>query len=128
MDENYDVIVLGTGLTECVLSGILSVEGKRCCTSTDKTLRWRIGLLKPLPVIRQVQTKLPKPELKGRDRDWCVDLIPKFLMANGELTNILVNTDVTRYMEFKQIAASYVYRNGRIAKVPPTPRKHWLRP
>ena len=29
MDENYDVIVLGTGLTECVLSGILSVEGKK---------------------------------------------------------------------------------------------------
>lgn len=29
MDENYDVIVLGTGLTECILSGVLSVEGKK---------------------------------------------------------------------------------------------------
>jgi Rab GDP dissociation inhibitor len=29
MDEEYDVIVLGTGLTECILSGILSVEGKK---------------------------------------------------------------------------------------------------
>ena len=29
-------------------------------------------------------------------------------MANGELTNILVSTDVTRYLEFKQIAGSYV--------------------
>lgn len=28
-DEHYDVIVLGTGLTECVLSGLLSMEGKR---------------------------------------------------------------------------------------------------
>jgi Rab GDP dissociation inhibitor len=28
MDEEYDVIVLGTGLTECVLSGLLSVEGE----------------------------------------------------------------------------------------------------
>lgn len=27
MDEEYDVIVLGTGLTECILSGLLSVEG-----------------------------------------------------------------------------------------------------
>ncbi len=25
----YDVIVLGTGLTECILSGLLSVEGKK---------------------------------------------------------------------------------------------------
>lgn len=54
----------------------------------------------------------------GRDRDWCVDLIPKFLMSNGELTNILVHTDVTRYIEFKQISGSYVYRDGKIAKVP----------
>lgn len=119
MDENYDVIVLGTGLTECVLSGILSVEGKKVLhidrqdfyggESASLNLSQLYGKFKP---------SSQKPELKGRDRDWCVDLIPKFLMANGELTNILVNTDVTRYMEFKQIAASYVYRNGRIAKVP----------
>ena len=32
MDEiapEYDVIVLGTGLTECILSGVLSVKGKK---------------------------------------------------------------------------------------------------
>jgi hypothetical protein len=29
MDEEYDCIVLGTGLTECVLSGLLSVSGKK---------------------------------------------------------------------------------------------------
>lgn len=29
MDETYDVIVLGTGLTECILSGLLSMDGKK---------------------------------------------------------------------------------------------------
>lgn len=29
MHLEYDVIVLGTGFTECVLSGLLSVEGKK---------------------------------------------------------------------------------------------------
>lgn len=29
MDDTYDVIVLGTGLTECILSGLLSVDGKK---------------------------------------------------------------------------------------------------
>ncbi|KAJ7331258.1 Rab GDP dissociation inhibitor beta [Desmophyllum pertusum] len=29
MDEDYDVIVLGTGLKECILSGLLSVNGKK---------------------------------------------------------------------------------------------------
>ena len=40
------------------------------------------------------------------------------MMANGEMTKMLVHTDVTRYLEFKQIA--YVLRDGRIAKVPAT--------
>jgi len=54
--------------------------------------------------------------------DWNIDLVPKLLMANGELTNILVSTDVTRYLEFRQIAGSYVQQgNGSratVAKVP----------
>jgi Rab GDP dissociation inhibitor len=29
MNETYDVIVLGTGLKECVLSGLLATKGKK---------------------------------------------------------------------------------------------------
>ena len=29
MDAEYDCIVLGTGLTECILSGMLAVSGKK---------------------------------------------------------------------------------------------------
>lgn len=54
--------------------------------------------------------------------DWNIDLVPKLLMANGELTNILVSTDVTRYLEFRQIAGSYVQTGAgtraNVAKVP----------
>lgn len=43
-------------------------------------------------------------------------------MSNGELTNILVSTDVTKYLEFKQIAGSYVQTGqgarAQVAKVP----------
>ena len=31
MDESYDAIVLGTGLKECILSGLLSVDGLKVC-------------------------------------------------------------------------------------------------
>jgi Rab GDP dissociation inhibitor len=45
-------------------------------------------------------------------------------MANGELTNILVSTDVTRYLEFRQIAGSFVQQGAgpraTVAKVPST--------
>ena len=57
------------------------------------------------------------PEDLGRDRDYNLDLVPKFIMANSELVTILTHTDVTRYLEFKQIAGSYVFREGRISKV-----------
>lgn len=29
MDQEYDAIVLGTGLKECIISGLLSVGGKK---------------------------------------------------------------------------------------------------
>ena len=29
MEETYDAIVLGTGLTECIISGLLAVDGKK---------------------------------------------------------------------------------------------------
>ena len=60
------------------------------------------------------------PSELGRDRDYAIDLVPKFIIASGELTKILVHTDVTRYLEFKQIAGSYVFRDGKISKVPST--------
>ena len=56
----------------------------------------------------------------GKDRDYNLDLVPKFIMASSELVKILTHTDVTRYLEFKLVAGSYVYRDGRISKVPAT--------
>jgi Rab GDP dissociation inhibitor len=61
----------------------------------------------------------PNEEL-GRDRDYNLDLVPKFIMANSDLVKILTHTDVTRYLEFKQISGSFVFRDGRISKVPVT--------
>jgi Rab GDP dissociation inhibitor len=60
------------------------------------------------------------PEDLGKDRDWSLDQIPKFIMANSDLVKILTKTDVTRYLEFKQISGSFVYRDGYISKVPAT--------
>ena len=47
-----------------------------------------------------------------------MDLIPKFLMANGQLVKLLIHTEVTRYLEFKVVEGSYVYKGGKIFKVP----------
>ena len=111
MNESYDVIVLGTGLKECILSGLLSVKGKKVlhldrngyygadCASLNLTNLWKMFRPGSNP-----------PAEYGHNRDWNVDLIPKFIMANGKLVKMLLHTKVTRYLEWKCVDASYVYQ------------------
>lgn len=121
MDEEYDVIVLGTGLTECILSGLLSVEGKKVLhMDRNDYYGGDSASLNLTQLYRKFRSDQAPPAELGRDRDYAVDLIPKFIIASGELTQILVHTDVTRYLEFKQIAGSFVFRDGKISKVPST--------
>ncbi|KAG6832278.1 Rab GDP dissociation inhibitor alpha [Tricholoma furcatifolium] len=119
MDEEYDVIVLGTGLTECILSGLLSVEGKKVLhMDRNDYYGGDSASLNLTQLYRKFRPDQAPPSELGRDRDYAIDLIPKFIIASGELTNMLVHTDVTRYLEFKQIAGSFVYRDKKISKVP----------
>jgi len=113
--------VLGTGLTECILSGLLSVEGKKVLhMDRNDYYGGDSASLNLTQLYRKFRPSQAPPTELGRDRDYAVDLIPKFIFASGELTKILVHTDVTRYLEFKQIAGSFVFRDGKISKVPST--------
>ncbi|XP_071960488.1 rab GDP dissociation inhibitor beta-like [Antedon mediterranea] len=121
MDEEYDVIVLGTGLKECILSGLLSVKGKKVL-HVDRNSYYG-GSSASITPLDQLFTHFGKEapskmETYGRPRDWNVDIIPKFLMASGELVQILIMSGVTRYLEFKSVEGSYVYKGGKIHKVP----------
>ncbi|XP_070557697.1 rab GDP dissociation inhibitor alpha-like [Ptychodera flava] len=121
MDEEYDVIVLGTGLKECVLSGILSVSGRRVLhMDKNKYYGGESASLTPLEdLYEKFGLKGAMAEGLGRGRDWNVDLIPKFLMANGQLVKLLIHSGVTRYLEFKSVEGSYVFKSGgKIHKVP----------
>ena len=112
-------MVLGTGLIECILSGLLSVEGKKVLhMDRNDYYGGESASLNITQLYKQFRNGQTPPESYGRDRDYNLDLIPKFAMASGEFVKILVHTDVTRYLEFKQIAGSYVFREGRISKVP----------
>lgn len=122
-DGEYDAIVMGTGLKECVISGLLSVQGKKVlhidrnnyygadCASLNLTnlySKFQAGEV---------------PSYLGSNRDYNVDLIPKFIMACGNLTKMLLHTKVTRYLEFKSIGGSYVLQGKKVLKVPATPQE-----
>ena len=122
-DGEYDVIVMGTGLTECMLSGLLATHGKRVL-HVDRNNYY--GAESASLALNSLYEKFrgaeatPKEEF-GRPQDWAVDLVPKFIMADGALTKVLLKTKVTRYLEFKCINSSYyMAAGGAIEKVPAT--------
>eukprot|EP01121_Diplochlamys_sp_Union-15-3_P014692 TRINITY_DN471_c0_g4_i1.p1 TRINITY_DN471_c0_g4~~TRINITY_DN471_c0_g4_i1.p1 ORF type:complete len:447 (+),score=81.25 TRINITY_DN471_c0_g4_i1:61-1401(+) len=123
MDDEYDCIVLGTGLTECILSGLLSVEGQKVLhMDRNDYYGGECASLNLEQLYSHFGEKEKPPESLGKPRSYNVDLVPKFLMADGTLVKILLFTDVTRYLEFKSVEGSYVYRkekkDGKIYKVP----------
>lgn len=50
------------------------------------------------------------PKYLGENRDWNIDLIPKFIMSNGKLVKLLLKTKVSRYLEWKSIDGTYVFQ------------------
>ncbi|OAA47732.1 rab GDP-dissociation inhibitor [Metarhizium rileyi] len=145
MDEiakEYDVIVLGTGtaspalfptrreghekLTNWLIVSVLSVKGKKVLHIDRNDHYGGEAASVNLETLFKKHGNLragEEPWKKyGRLNDWNIDLVPKFLMSSGELTNILVSTDVTRYLEFKQVAGSFVQQGAAnkatVAKVP----------
>ena len=41
------------------------------------------------------------PAELGQNRDWNIDLIPKYIISGGKLVKILLKTRVSRYLEWK---------------------------
>eukprot|EP00286_Rhodomonas_abbreviata_P023499 CAMPEP_0181308742 /NCGR_PEP_ID=MMETSP1101-20121128/11637_1 /TAXON_ID=46948 /ORGANISM="Rhodomonas abbreviata, Strain Caron Lab Isolate" /LENGTH=524 /DNA_ID=CAMNT_0023415169 /DNA_START=21 /DNA_END=1593 /DNA_ORIENTATION=+ len=119
-DGEYDAIVLGTGLKECIISGILSVDGKKVLHMDRNDF---YGGESASVNLNQLFAKFgagtPKPEL-GNSRDFNIDLAPKFIMAGGKLVKMLIMTNVNKYLEFKQVDGSYVLKDSKINKVPAT--------
>lgn len=102
---------------------MLSVSGKKVLhIDRNKYYGGESASITPLEELFE-KYSTPVDPAYGRGRDWNVDLIPKFLMANGQLVKLLIHTGVTRYLEFKSCEGSYVYKGGKISKVPADERE-----
>ncbi|XP_062271409.1 rab GDP dissociation inhibitor beta [Scomber scombrus] len=119
--QEYDIIVLGTGLKECILTGLMSQSGKKVL-HIDKNPYYggESASISPLEELyKKFKVRCPSNSM-GRGKEWNVDLIPKFFLANGQLVKILLHTEVTRYLDFRVVDGSYIYKAGKVHKVPAT--------
>jgi len=119
MNEEYDAVVLGTGLKECILSGLLSVKGLKVLhMDRNNYYGGESASLSLKQLWEKFRPGQEPPQSLGPSRDYNVDIVPKFIMGNGKLVRVLVHTDVTKYLEFKAVDGSYVYVKGKVNKVP----------
>ncbi|GAX81349.1 hypothetical protein CEUSTIGMA_g8780.t1 [Chlamydomonas eustigma] len=117
--ESYDVVVLGTGLKECIISGLLSVDGLKVLhIDRNNYYGGASASLQLSQLWEKFRPGQPVPKELGPNRDYNIDLVPKFMMANGKLVRVLLHTDVVKYLEFKAVDGSYVLSKGKIHKVP----------
>ena len=137
MNTEYDVIVLGTGLKECMLAGLLAKFPKKTEGETQKEGAKILQLdrngyygsdsasLILEDLWKHFRPGTPVPSKYGESKDWNVDLIPKYVMASGNLVKILLNTNVSEYLEWKPIDRIFLYQSnygiGDIHKIPVTP-------
>ncbi|XP_069499423.1 rab GDP dissociation inhibitor alpha-like isoform X2 [Ambystoma mexicanum] len=99
----------------------MSVNGKKVLhLDHNPYYGGEIASITPLEELYKMFHSIAASETMGRGREWNVDLAPKFLMANGQLVKMLLYTEVTRYLDFKVVEGSFVYKSGKIHKVPST--------
>jgi len=131
-DGEYEVVVMGTGFTECLLSGLLAIMGMKVLVVdrngyyggeaasvnlTDLYKKFMGGDSPQAEFFAHMGANTGKP---AADRDFNVDLVPKFIMAHGNLVKILLHTKATRYLDFKAVDGSFVVKKGQVCKIPVT--------
>ncbi|KAJ6366690.1 hypothetical protein OIU77_003132 [Salix suchowensis] len=109
------------GLKECILSGLLSVDGLKVLhMDRNDYYGGESASLNLIQLWKRFRGNDKPPAHLGSSRDYNVDMIPKFMMANGNLVRVLIHTDVTKYLYFKAVDGSYVLNKGKVHKVPAT--------
>ena len=138
MNTQYDIIVLGTGLKESILAGLLSKIPKN--DNDEKNEKVKIfqldrnnyygsdsASLNLTNLWKRFRNGEQFPLRYGENRDWNVDLIPKFVMSNGNLVKLLLKTNVSQYLEWKSVEGTFIYKCkkslnensfGKIERVP----------
>ena len=108
--SEYDIVVMGTGITESILSGLLSMEGQKVLNiDMNPYYGDSVASLNLTRLWEKFKPKEQPPKELGHNRDWNVDLTPKFVMSNGKLIKMIIKTQVKDYLNWRIVDGTYVY-------------------
>lgn len=111
--ERYDVILLGTGFTECILANLLSMDGKKVLIIDRE--RFSGGANGSIAEFESLQEKF-SVSLPEKEGEWNVDLIPKIFLGKDKMNRVLdyIGVDI----DHEPVQSASILQNGVLVTVP----------
>lgn len=110
MDENYDIIILGTGIAESILSCLFSFDGKKILVLDQNSYYGSESPSVDLKLLHNMffAGSTPRDRLP-HFKEWCIDLIPKLILINKKFFKILQCLNIpSNFQNYKSINHHYV--------------------
>ena len=118
-ETRYDAIILGTGLKESLLAGLLATRGKRVL-HLDRHSQYggNAASLDLAQLFRRLGEADERPNQKklGGSSSYRIDLAPKVVMAHGTELQLLVQSGAWKHMDWKRMQRSLIYRKASHGK------------
>ena len=122
-DGVFDYVVLGSGLTNSLLCGLLATKKNASILHVDSERYYggNSASLNLNALFRKTLNRDPtdeEREIFGNSSDYNIDLVPKAMLSCGKLSKILAHAKALRYLDFKRIGETYMYKGSRMKLFP----------
>ena len=121
MEPSYDVVIVGTGLSESILGCVLATLGYRILHLDQNPYYGGESASLNLEQLFDKFGKSVAESCLARDNSnsYSLDLVPKVLLAASDLFQLMERTIVQKYdIQFDVLEASFMMRDGTFHKVP----------
>lgn len=121
-DTHFDFVILGTGLSESILSAMLAQSGYKVL-QLDASDQYGSSL-KTFNYVDfcEAHNKKPKDSIKSMSRDFNIDYTPKVLLSGGLTQKCLIDFKLTVLVNFLLVPGSYIYKN-KLYEIPTSESK-----
>ena len=114
-ETRYDAVILGTGLKESLLAGLLANRGKKVLQLERHAQYGGAAASLDLSQLferRGAPDEQPNEKKLGASDSYRIDLAPKVVMAHGAELQLLVRSGAWKHMDWKRVQRSLIYRKA----------------
>jgi len=117
--DEYDVMIFGTGLTECILAGLLAMDNKKILLVDDKMHYGGEFTSYKLDVFFDLfnQNKTDMEKIYGLSKWYNIDMTPKFVLSQARFIKLLKKTNAGSYLQFRKIDGNFIISSKKMLKI-----------